>query len=309
MSTENPRAVHQIVTTSLAALGFLGGLILIVGTLTFNAIPVALHSPYVQGNAFPFWPWFIGSILLLLALAMGIQTLANLPPVQKVEDKPDATDAEKAALEKVAVSDVLFTRYLIGIGYFLFVDAVVNMVAFAGIASSGKLGLVFPLGNGTLKDTVAVPVAANWFEEILRWLNWLQHPDEPVILTVILMLSLGMAILGALFFFANALWTKFKQPDVFFDRNIFWGGLWFRLAEAIVFTIAVFLFLQFQGYQSAIKYMPMIALFIGMTVKSSEALVFGLAERLLASVAGLVQGPKVPPTPPPPLPIAPPQNK
>lgn len=307
MSTEKSRAAHHIVMTGLTALSFLAGLILIVGILTFNAIPVALHSPFAPAEAFPVRPLSIGIGLLLFALAMGIAMLATLPTIEP-EQKPDATDEEKRAA-KVAASDEMFTRYLIGIGYFLFVDAVVNMVAFAGIASSGKLNLIFPLGNGKLNGSTDTPAVTNWFDQILGWLNWLQHTDEPVILTVILMLSLGMAILGALFFFANALWTKFKQPEIFFDRNIFWGGLWFRLAEAIVFTIAVFLFLQFQGWRDAIKYMPMIALFIGMTVKSSEALIFGAAERLLASVTGLVQTPKPPPAapqvPPPALPRVP----
>jgi hypothetical protein len=110
-------------------------------------------------------------------------------------------------------------------------------------------------------------------------------------------LSLGMTLLGALFFFANALWYKFDQGKELFDREAFWGGLWFRLAEAIVFTIAVFLYLRFQGSESAIKYLPMIGLFIGMTVKSSEALVFGLADRLLASITSFVKPPDPTPSP------------
>lgn len=292
MSDKKSGSAWPVIVSTATALLFLAGAVVIVGTLTFNAIPAAF-SPE-KAPAFPLAPWVFGGFCLACALIGGMIMLACLPPPEEGKDK-------------LAASDAMFTRYLIGIGYFLFVDAVVNMVAFAGIASSGKLDLIFPLGNGTLKNPVAeVTAAASWFDQILNWLNWLQHTDEPVILMLILMLSLGMAILGALFFFANALWTKFKQPEILFDRNIFWGGLWFRLAEAIVFTIAFFLFLQFQGWRDAIKYMPMIALFIGMTVKSSEALVFGLAERLLASVTALVPSPKNSPPPKPIPPQAPP---
>lgn len=303
MNKEKAEVVCQAVTSSLAAIGFLGGLVAIVGTLTFNALPAAFN-PQI-GEAFPLGPWVTGLALLLLSLVMGIWTLVNLPPVEKAEVDQVRSDEEKAALKR-EVSDKMFTRYLIGIGYFLFVDAVVNMVAFAGIAKSGQLSRIFPLGNGGFTGAATGQAAPSFFEQVIQFLNWLQHPDEPVVLMVILMLSLGMALLGALFFFANALWGKFKQPEIHFDRNVFWGGLWFRLAEAIVFTIAVFLFMQFQGSQQAIKYLPMIGLFIGMTVKSSEALIFGLAERLLASITSLVAGPKALSSPTPP---APPKDK
>ena len=295
MNMEKLKAICRVVMPTLLASGLMAGLVTLVGAITFNAIPAAFGKPGVE--AFPTWPWVIGSILLLMAVVAGLFTLLLLTPIGNHDDPR-------------ARSDARFTRYLVGIGYFLFVDAVVNMVAFAGIAHSGQLDRVFPVGDGSFKGGPPGQAETTWIGQIIRLLKLLQHSDEPVVLTIILMLSLGMALLGALFFFANALWEKFKKQEVFFDRNVFWGGLWFRLAEAIVFTIAVFLFLQFKGYRETIKYLPMIGLFIGMTIKSSETLVFGLAERLLASITSLVQGPPTPPptTPPPttPPPTTPP---
>ncbi|HYG36278.1 MAG TPA: hypothetical protein VEC99_15910, partial [Clostridia bacterium] len=273
MDKQKWQTIAQVVAPTLAAMSFLGATVTIVSTLTFDALPPALVSG--QSGPYPARPWIVGGILLLIAFLAGVWTLTVLDPLK-----------EKSEVQKA--SDTLFTRYLIGIGYFLFVDAVLNMVAFAGFARSGSMERIFPLGDGALKAT---DVNQSVFTRILELKEALlgsgSHTDS-VVLMVILFISLGMALLGALFYFANSLWEKFNNKQVFFSRNIFWGGLWFRLAEAIVLTIAVFLFLQFQGYEKAISYLPLMGLVIGMTVKSSETLVFGLIERILSAITSFV---------------------
>jgi hypothetical protein len=281
MTKDQFKEICRVVMPTLAALGCLAGFVTMVGTITFDALPVALKVK--TGEAYPLGPWITGSILLLIALVAGIWTLVILKPIESGDMRAD--------------SDATFTRYLIGIGYFLFVDAVVNMVAIAGIAHSGRLEQIFPVGDGALKSEPVSKGAVSWLEGFLRFFGWTDS-EKPTVLTVILMLSLGMALLGALLYFAKALWNKFDAQIELFDRNVFWGGLWFRLAEAIVFTIALFLFFQFRGANKTINYLPMIGLLVGLTVKSSEALIFGLAERVLASITGLIEGRPATPAPP-----------
>lgn len=234
-------------------------------------------------------------ILGIAALILGILSLHGLNSLDPAE-MPTEERRRKA-------SDALYSRYLVGLGFFLFVDAMINMVAFAGFAASGKLNEIFPLGDGAL-DSKAIPEEGvlHWIATYLKTL--FSGGQDRIVLTAILSLSLGMALLGALLFFAKSLWDKYEARQEIFDSNIFWAGLWFRLAEAITFTVAMFLFFRFNGYKTAITCLPMIALFLGLTVKSSENLIFGLAERLLASVTSLVQPgaaarPSTPATSPP----------
>ncbi len=92
--------------------------------------------------------------------------------------------------------------------------------------------------------------------------------------------STMMAILGALFFIANAL-RKHRSEEHRFDADWFWAGFWFRIGEAVLFTYAFFLYFWFKDTSYYIM-MPVLALFLGMFVKSGESLVFGMAQRVLA---------------------------
>lgn len=266
-----PNPALQAMVATMAAFLFLAGMVTVIGALTFKALPLALWRG--QNGSFPVTGCVIGAVLILLGCGFGFWTLAMLNPIEPGIHRRDA-------------SDILFARYLIGIGYFLFVDAIINIVAFAGIAYSGGLNYIFPFGNGDLARSAERKDVHLLADRILGLFDKLIAPDQNVILVVVLMLSMGMALLGSLFYFANSLWQKFQSRTEFFNCGIFWGGLWFRLAEAIVLTIAMFLFLRFKGFNT--NYMPVIALLIGTTVKSSESLIFGLAERTLASVASLV---------------------
>lgn len=274
---------HQAVLMSVAAFVFLCFIIDLVMVL---AASLDESRPSMsRGEA-----WLLG-LLGVGTLVLGALTLHRLDPIDPAK-MPDTRQRREA-------SDALFSRYLVGLGFFVFVDAVINMVAFAGFAHSGKLNRIFPLGDGTLDSR---PISEGGIFHSMRLLfnAWVHGEQERLVLTAILALSLGMALLGALLFFAKSLWDKYESGQEIFDSNIFWAGLWFRLAEAITFTVAIFLFLRFKGYTTAISCLPMIALFLGLTVKSSENLVFGLAERLLASITSLVHPRATATTAPPP---------
>jgi hypothetical protein len=104
-----------------------------------------------------------------------------------------------------------------------------------------------------------------------------------------LLFALGFTIMGALFFFAKSLWVKMQStPIIQFDERIFWAGLWFRLGEAVVFTVVVFLALFYEHFSEGLSWMPFISLIIGISVKAAENLIAGITERVLDSVKALV---------------------
>lgn len=275
MSTEARSTFHSVILPSLAAFTFLAGAMVFVANIVHHSIPrIVQHGLSAQGQG-SVWtdflhsssPWF-----LALALITGVWT------VYKTERKPGlATD--------VASSDKMFSAYLIGLGYFLLVDAIVTMVAITGLAATGQLDDILKHGATLIEQAAGTATEA---PKILT-------PEEArrgfMTQAVILGLSLAMAILGALFYFANSLWAKFGNEKIMFNRNVFWAGLWFRLAEAVVFTLAFFLALRFYADANTLYLMPMVGLFVGMTVKSAEALVFGIAERTLAAAVALVSPP------------------
>ena len=98
---------------------------------------------------------------------------------------------------------------------------------------------------------------------------------------------MGMAQLGALFFVTNALRRK-RDTGETYDTRKFWGGLWYRLGEAVLFTLVFFLAFRFYGSKTGDRFLPLVALCLGMFVTTGEALVFGLVQRVLKGAIALV---------------------
>lgn len=282
MTTEARATLNSVIMPILAAFTFLAGAMVFVANVVHLSIPrIIQHGLNAQGNG-SIWTDFLHSSSPYF---LGVALFAGLWTVFTLERKPGlATDAE--------TSGKMFSAYLIGLGFFLLVDAIITMVAITGLAATGQLDDILKHGAALIEQAsgaAAQPVAALTPEETRRGF---------MTQAVILGLSLAMAILGALFYFANSLWAKFGLKTEMFNRNVFWAGLWFRLAEAVVFTLAFFLALRFYAEANTLYLMPMIGLFVGMTVKSAEALVFGMAERTLAAAVALVSPAekKTPPT-------------
>lgn len=277
------KTLNSVIIPTVAACTFLAGAIVFVANVVHYSIPRIIREGFGgQLKAESIWTDFLNSSspwFLSVALMAGLWTVFTLQP------KPtEATDPKMNA--------EMFSSHLIGLGYFLLVDAILTVVALACLAATGQLDDVLKHGANLVTAATGAssnsPTVAADAVELRRGF---------VTQAVILGLSLAMAILGALFYFANSLWTKFAAKTEMFNQNVFWAGLWFRLAEAVVFTLAFFLALRFYSTADSLYLMPMIGLFVGMTVKSAEALVFGLAERTLAAATALVSPPekKAPP--------------
>ena len=163
---------------------------------------------------------------------------------------------------------VLYYRHLVLLGFALLIDGALNLLALAGFARSGVLTKVFAADSLRGADHAAA--------------------------AILIMVSLCMASLGALFFFCNSIWQKVSDgPEKMeaFSAGEFWGGLWFRLGEAIIFTIVFLLVMLSINISSSLTTysLPIIALLLGMFLKAGEALIYGIAQRLFDGFSALVQ--------------------
>lgn len=150
-----------------------------------------------------------------------------------------------------------FARHMIGIGAVMVMGGVVNATAFAGYAFSG-------LTNS-------------------RW----QDADAAVAL---LCSTVGLTLLGALFYIASRVWIKMQSTEEPFNKGVFWGGLWFRLGEALVFMAVFFWLITVYASEedNLMVAMPLLGLLVGMFLKAGEKLITGLASRVFASVEALI---------------------
>jgi hypothetical protein len=227
------------------------GSILVVGTLTFSLSPTIT--------------WDLSSLQFWATLGVGLATttvgvIAGLIGAVTMAPAPTGDPQQTHA--------VMYQRYLVGVGYALLLIAVLNAVALAGLAKSGVLGSVFA---PTLAPQAKVEPSAEWNATMM-----------------LILISLSTGILGALFFIANSLREK-RDGFEEFKAAEFWGGLWYRLGEAVLFTVVVF-FLSKSVTTSTNNAapLPLIALFLGMFVKTGERLIFGAAKRVFAAAQTLV---------------------
>lgn len=157
-----------------------------------------------------------------------------------------------------------YKRCMVGLGAALLAFAILTIVALSGFAYSGTLPRIFGFAKsapGTLGPTTGSKI------------------DQMVLLLV----SLIMSLLGALFYVTNSLREKRKATEEF-DWTIFWSGLWYRLGEAVLFTIVFFLAIRRFSDPGTDAWLPLLALFLGMCVTAGERLVFGLARRVFGAV-------------------------
>lgn len=175
-----------------------------------------------------------------------------------------------------------YTRFLVLLGSLLIV---------LGLASGiGLSGLVF---DGTL----TIPIIDE------------DEPLPPLKAGRILGLSIIMGVLGSVFFTANVLFNKRQNEPSNFDVYVFWGGFCFRMGESVVFVLVFFLIsiVDDGAFANIYKLLPILALFLGMFVKSGERIVFGISERVFKGFeVGIPPVDRADPRPvTPPLPTAP----
>jgi hypothetical protein len=80
-----------------------------------------------------------------------------------------------------------------------------------------------------------------------------------------------------------------------FDAYAFWSGAFFRVGEAVLFTFAFFWLIWTSGDRTHVVWMPVLGLFVGMFVRTGEAVVFRLGERLLNATQALLPAVDAPP--------------
>ncbi|MDA1053718.1 MAG: fibronectin type III domain-containing protein [Planctomycetota bacterium] len=105
---------------------------------------------------------------------------------------------------------------------------------------------------------------------------------------LVLLVTVSMAILGALFFVANSLQEK-QAADEDFDAHLFWAGLWYRLGESVLFAVVCFVAIRRLWPQSDGDFwLPLLALVLGMSIRTGERLMFALTKRTLKAVTALL---------------------
>ena len=174
-----------------------------------------------------------------------------------------------------------YNRALMGLGFALVLLGILNFVALAGFASVGELHLI-------LNDTTQNP-SLNNVRDMMRML-----------------LIPGFAALGSLFFVAGALRRKREilrrelarlearngRPAGRYDSAQFWGGLWYRMGEAVLFALVFFLTVR-SGYinfdYANRVWVLLVALLVGMFVKPAEQLINGLALRLFEGIKAMLK--------------------
>jgi hypothetical protein len=270
-ATESAKRTKQ---TTLQAVG-IGGGCLALGSLLATAAAVCGLLPRLFGVELVSGSWLAslagaGVLLLTVGWSYFSRAMRELP------------DPEQ--LPEPRRSCVLYGRHLGGIGVALLVDASFTITLFVALARIVAADGFTPpaaaapaVGDG-VGDSVIVR-----FEAIFG-----SSAAEANFVSVMLILSTFVALLGALFFFATSIWQKMDDPSREpFDRSLFWAGLWFRIGEALVFNLVLFLVLRAYVPEQFLI-LPLMALLVGMFLKSGEQLITGLANRLFAAFTELL---------------------
>jgi len=242
------------------------GVIALAVAVSFGAVPQVLDAAPMDWRA------------LAIAAVAGVALLAlsmwNLP--SQVALLESQAELEPDLKKK---STTLYGIYLVGIGFALLLQAVTCWIAIAGVAwSVGQRRTA-----GAALPVLGAPAASDDWGRLFG-----TTPNEAFFIVGLFALSSLVAILGALFFFATSLWKKMGDAELEpFDRRMFWGGLWFRIGEAILFNLVFFLVFRYYA-PSNFLLLPLVSLLVGMFLKTGESLISGIADRVFASIQALV---------------------
>ena len=312
------RLIQLMVAYDVALI--MSALLLPLGATAFVADLTWIQFPEAMGSKPPMADPAHKILLVMWVWCLGIGLVTSLAALMQLQKtKPLDTDSD--------YSKRMFGRALVGIGYALLIDAFLNVVAVAGFARAGAVPYLFESGTGSHPGETNAAVARPAGDAPDRREGGVQSqppgtnqppqaggvqqptgdglqglvlsplPAYPnleaarrnLVKALQIIVSLGFTIMGALFFFAKSLWVKMQaEPIVRFDERIFWAGLWFRLGEAVVFTVVVFLVLLYKNNYEASGWMPLYALLLGLSVKTAENLIAGLTQRLFGAINALV---------------------
>jgi hypothetical protein len=281
------------------------GLIILVGTSSTAALArlTTLNNGPGAGEV---WGWRAGFGFTAMAIGCGVWFAFRR--------RNYVSDPQSDA--------VRYNRHLVGIGYTLVLLALLNFVALAGFAKIDQLAKVLAVNFDDENSTADKSGNAGKPVDAAK--------PAPVHRLIFMLIAPGFAALGALFFLANSMRSKLEpfnaaaeqegpgggvttittieKTDVagappatgsktevvkrleHFDSAQFWGGLWFRMGEALLFTLVVFLFVVGSTLgKTTGAWLLLLSLLLGMFVKTGESLVSGLADKLFAAVKAIVK--------------------
>ena len=196
-----------------------------------------------------------------------------------------------------------YDKALITIGVILVTLGVLMFAALAGLSANNNLEEIL---HDKSKD-VSIGDTSDGVNDI-KARDLVLHGDQRsggndnrIITPLRILLLLGFTILGNLFFIAGTLRRKRNelvqtqcqktQPNLSFSRCRLWGGTLYRLGEAILFSIVLFLAMEsgmidIREEQSI--FLLLVGLLMAMFVKPAEQLINGVSLRLFDAVDGLV---------------------
>jgi len=195
---------------------------------------------------------------------------------------------------------------LLGLGFALTLVGVLNFVAMAGFSRIGLLDEILNINTHTCSPE-----------------NSKTLPSCDIYQMVQLCLIPGFAILGSLFFVAGSLRQKrdrlekdknlMDNPDGNGDKeNLsyrstkFWGGLWYRVGEAVLFALVIYIIMTVNDpqpaqtastaktqppgtYADGLVWILALSLIVGMFIKPAEVLINGIGTRLLNAIEALIK--------------------
>ena len=126
--------------------------------------------------------------------------------------------------------------------------------------------------------------------EFLRGL-WVRASYSFADLAARILIMAFLAIFGSLLYIYQRIHEKRQAANEPFHRDLFFGGLWFRMGQAVLYTILLFLVMRSElgaptGFTESM--MPLLALLIGMYVKTAETVFRAFGLRVLQVLQVLV---------------------
>lgn len=243
-----------------------GGALMLAG-----AMLVVIAGTWWRGSVV----WVAGLVLVATGLAF---TVAGMSVVR--------AEAARCSDPKIE-SQGLYQRFLVGLGFLLFAVSMLAVVGFAGMLHTNQI----PASGAAFKARLVGDATTG-------------GGGGGPMLAVMLLVSGALSVVGATFFVTASMRehqaNNARDGSEAFSESRFWGGLWFRLGQAVLYTLVFFIVLWAglpgAGASAALSdsmiVLPVVGLLIGMFVKAGEALVAGIAERILGAVTALVGPPK-----------------
>jgi hypothetical protein len=315
-----PTAVFNSADILLALAGFLLalGLVLVVWQSSTKLVLVAFTPPNARNattsmpatmpavNSNTDWRFMYGGCWCIVAAFVAMA--AAVPLWQK--EKGDG----------VLSSERSYNRHLVAVSYSLMLLGLLNFVALGGFAYVDRLEGILKLGKDAAANKAdltifmfllpgfAVLGALLFVADSLRHKRDLTGDDDPPVRATALLVDVVPApaarpadtppnpspraptatpALPVVAVSAAAPAVRAPEP---FDASRFWAGLWYRLGEAIVFALVLFL-LGYANYANGLRgaTLLLVALLIGMFVKTGETLIAGLTRKVFAAVESFVK--------------------